>query len=136
MRTKTILFLSTPLLIIFMIIIYSNSLLCSEDRIRANLLRHTPIGTDMDDAIKFIKNNKNWEIDHISNESGYTLRWGRPEEPSPDDIALGRTIGKQSIRITIGEYKIIFITSVVVFWGFDENSKLIDLHVRKDVDAL
>ena len=111
-----------------------------EKLIRANLLRLTPVGTDMKDAIAVIESNKKWEIMYISNEFGYMLTLGgMPETYYPrysPDILPEKIIGKQSIRATLGSYRTIFITSVVAFWGFDENSKLIDIHVRKEVDAL
>ena len=44
-------------------------------------------------------------------------------------------IGEKSISVLIGEYRTIFTTSVTVFWGFDENSKLIDIYVWKVNDV-
>jgi len=136
MKKKAIVLLPTLLIIIVAIAIYLNPLRKSEDQIRTNLLKIAPIGTDMEELIKIIEGNKKWEIVSISNISGYTLRWGQPTFASPDDIASGKAIGKHSIVIYLGSYRNIFITGVDVFWGFDENSKLVDLHVRKSVDAL
>lgn len=45
-------------------------------------------------------------------------------------------VGKKNIRSDLGDYSTIFTTNVTVFWGFDEQSKLIDIWVWKTVDAL
>ena len=92
--------------------------------IREYLLELTPIGTSIEDVLEVIYKNEEWRIDRINYEQGY--------------IEETRIIGEKSIRVMIGEYKksFDFYTAVEVSWGFDENSKLIDIYVRKDVDAL
>ena len=116
------------------IVVFSNPLRKSQEHIRSDILKLTPMGTTMDDAIRAIKSNKKWKIDGISYENGYR----RPGKSDPADAALGREtiVGEKSIRVFIGEYRNIFITSVTVFWGFDENSNLIEVYVWKDKDSL
>jgi len=90
----------------------------------------------MEDVINIIEKNKKWKIDTISNNGGYMLQHGSPTFVTPYNIDFGGAIGTQSIRANLGEYRNIFVTDVLVFFGFDENSRLVDLHVRKDIDAL
>ena len=96
MRKKIIkkAFLYSPalLLIVFAVSVFSNPLRWPAEQIRAYMLKRTPVGTNMDDVIKLIEKNKNWEIDYINSNGGYKLRMGRPGEPSPDDIAAGNVI--------------------------------------------
>lgn len=136
MRKKTILYSPILLLIVFTIVVFSNPLRWPVERIRANILKRTSIGMEMEDVINLIESNEMWKIDYISNEFGYNLRMGRPEEYSPNFTTSGNVIGKHSIRVHLGEYKAFFITDVIAFFGFDENSRLVNLHVRKDIDAL
>lgn len=46
-----------------------------------------------------------------------------------------RIVGEKSIRVKLGEYRLFFTESVTVFWGFDENSELLEIWVWKTVDA-
>jgi len=45
-------------------------------------------------------------------------------------------IGEKSIRVSVGSYGFIFKTNVTVFFGFDEDSKLIDIWIWKTTDSL
>lgn len=128
--------ISTILIIIWIVstIILSNPLRRSQNYIKNDILKITPIGTKMEDVINIIKDKRQWEIDYISYDHGYN----RPGKPDPSDIALGREtiVGEKSIRVFVGEYTNVFTTSVTVFWGFDDNSRLIDVYVWKDTDSL
>jgi hypothetical protein len=101
--------------------VVSNPLRSSEDSIKNSLLRDVPIGTQMQDVILYIQKKK-YKIDSI-NDFGF-----------PDKDA--KYIGYKSIRSDLGDYVTIFTTNVTVFWGFDEESKLIDVRVWKIVNAL
>jgi len=114
------------LLSIGVILILSNPLLRSEKSLRKMILKKTPIGSNMDDVIKYINSKKKWKVAWISYDSGFYHQGIFPE----------KVIGSKSIRVNIGEYGLIFKTSVTVFWGFNEDSKLIDIWVWKTVDAI
>jgi len=101
--------------------VVSNPLRSSEDSIKNSLLRDVPIGTQMQDVILYIQKKK-YKIDSIND-------FGFPDKNS-------RYIGHKSIRSDLGDYVTIFTTNVTVFWGFDEESKLIDVRVWKTVNAL
>ena len=103
----------------------TNPLKRSEERIRYDILALTPIGSSIEDVIGTIENNESWEWSgHINRYHGF-----------PADANNNVRVGEQSIRVTIGRYQGInrfpYVTHVVVFWGFDESSKLIDIRVWK-----
>jgi len=128
---KIIVFTLLALLIIslgvFVIGCLSNPLRRSEERIREDILALTPIGSSMEDVIEVIDSNEWWNwFGNINHYSGFS---------SADRTTPNARVGEQSIRILLGEYRNIFITSVVAFWGFDEDGYLIDIRIRKDVDT-
>lgn len=84
----------------------------------------------MNDVIKIIKSKRSWAIDGINYEHGFS-RSGSGEN---------EVIGKKSIRISLGDYRIIsnyyFITDVSVFFGFNVNDQLIEIWVWKTTEGL
>lgn len=86
----------------------TSPLVQSETQLRENLLKDIPLGTHMNDVIKIIKSKRSWAIDGINYEHGFS-RSGSGEN---------EVIGKKSIRISLGDYRIIsnyyFITDVSV----------------------
>ena len=113
------------LLVIIVVVFFvflSNPLRKSNEEIRANILALTPIGTSMEDVLKVIENNKKWKILWIKNDYRYETT----------DLSGDFIIGEKSIRASIGKYINLFKVDVQIYWGFDENSKLIDVGVRKD----
>ena len=100
-----------------------NPLRYSENEIKDFMMKATPVNSDMKTVIELIE-KRNWAIRYISEEYGYTDR--------DRDVE----VGEKSIRAWIGDYRNLFITDVTVFWGFDEESKLIDIRVWKDTDSL
>jgi hypothetical protein len=113
-----------------------NPLCRSEEIIKEKMLRLLPVGMRMDDAITVIDENDGWVIFNIDYKNGYSVDRGYPSEAGFFDRDASSIVGEKYISVLIGEYRVIFVRSVVVFIGFDEESKLIDLHVRKDVDSL
>lgn len=125
------LFALVIIIIVTVITVLSNPLRKSQEQIRKSILEITPIGTSMEDVVKAIESNKKWEIEWISYEHGYGIdKWGRPGENNDTHV------GDKSLRVYLGSYRNIFETGVLVYFGFDENSKLIDIAVRKDTDGL
>jgi hypothetical protein len=68
---------------------------------------------------------------------------GASEEPDPRPKLTSlagphlHTVGQKHIRAEMGHYHTLpFITSISVFWAFDEEGKLIDIWVWKTVDGL
>ena len=132
--TRTLLGTVGGLIALLIIFVALNPLRFPRECIRFYILQLTPIGTNMERVIEVIESKENWETRYISYESGYD----GPGPLSPEDIALGktRTVGEKSIEVYLGEYQNIFVTSVTVFWGFDKDSKLIDIYIWKDMDSM
>ena len=96
----------------------ANPLHRDSESLRNNILKLTPIGSSMEDVIAVIESNEKWGNPYIDYDHGY------PE--------YGETrIGVQSIRVSLGEYYDPFIVFVTAFWGFDNDGKLVDIHVQQ-----
>lgn len=61
------------ILLIITILIVSNPLIKTEEGIKRDMLKATPIGTSMKDVVSAIDENKIWEIDVIDNDYGYGI---------------------------------------------------------------
>ena len=128
-------------IVVAVLISLANPLAKSQEEIRENILKLTPIGTSMDDVVKIIENNKKWETMYVNDKNGYSIMGGIPSEASSNEVDT--VVGKKSIRVMIGKYHFqpqfdiyAFIERYVnVFWAFDENSKLIEVSVRKDASG-
>ncbi|MCL2047723.1 MAG: hypothetical protein FWG87_03245 [Defluviitaleaceae bacterium] len=96
-----------------------NPLRWSEQMIRTRMLKLTPIGTSIEEVVDVVENNKKWKAYPVLNH-GYN----------------DRVIGVKEMQVHIGGYRTIFHTDIIIFYGFDEDSKLIDIAVFKEVDSL
>ena len=121
-------------LIIVVILFYSligtgcmkNKLLkLDAESIRHELLQQTPIGTSLNDVEKNLKSKG--LSPRVSLNTGFSKR----------EKGSTKVVGSQFIRASLGEYRssLFFITSVSVYWGFDENGKLIEIWVWKTQDG-
>lgn len=116
--------------LLMLLMFFVNPLRQSKNMIRKNILDGIPLGTTMRDATQIIENRFKWKIDYVNYKCGYSVDHdGIPGE------GMGITIGKMYIRIHLGNYRNIFRTDVVAYLGFDDDSKLIDVSVRKDIDG-
>ena len=110
---------------IIIIIFLLNPLWQPAPLIRANMLNLTPKDTSMEEVIRVIKENWEWE--------GYIADVGYLRQ----DVTPRVRIGEKSIKVFQGKYPfVIFYTYVTVYYGFDENDKLIDIWVWKDTPVL
>jgi len=85
----------------------------------------------MEEVVRIIENNDNWEID-TTRDNGYTIHTGIPY--IDDFLVNENTIGVKSMRVYIGSYNFFFFagrTTVYAYYGFDEDSKLVDIAVGK-----
>ena len=113
---------------------FSNTLTRSEHEIREHILTLIPIGTNMDETVNIIQDTEQWEIRRISYDRGYYVtNSNRPSDSGREGMTV---IGQSAICASIGNYGFILETYVVAYFGFDENHRLIDVHIRKDVDSL
>jgi len=117
-----------------------NPLRKPNEQLKAEMLKLTPIGTSMVDVLAVIENHDKWNIRHIL-DGGYTYIAGEPIGPHQGGDRLhGIKVGVKSMEVDIGSYNfLVFILkeSVSIFYGFDEEAKLVDIAVRRYVrDAL
>lgn len=139
---KIMMYVLLALLVIVVVMVMiglSNPLRKPQEQIRASMLELTPIGTSMEDVLKVIGSNKKWETMYVNDKNGVSQgEFGK----------VGENIGEKSIRVMIGKYNFdpqfdkdeilgsilyTFIDRYVsVYWAFDEDSKLIEISVRKD----
>lgn len=114
------------ILVGWVVFVLSNPLRKSEDGIRKNILAITPLGTEFVDVLSIISKEK-WEIRYVSESKGFYHQGMRPS----------KVVGDKSIQVFLGSYQgLPFKASVVVYWGFDADGKLIDIWVWKTWDGL
>ena len=107
-----------------------NPLTRSKATIRENILTQIPLGTHMDETIHFAKNKKGWSDIKIDDANGYS-----------SDVSIKKTVGEKHFSVHAGDYRSIlnlyfFVADVEIYFGFNENSELIDIRVRKTIDSL
>ncbi len=90
--------------------------------IRLRYFVSTPIRTNMSDVEKYLQKN-NYEIWSINN-FGYSTNIYEIEQ------------GFYHIKSYVGEYRWIFVTDILVIWIFDKDKKLIEIIVRKQINAI
>lgn len=102
----------------------SPSLRRSEGVIREWLLRENPKRSSMEEVIGTIE-RQGWTDYQIDRTNGFYDQRTKP----------AKVTGEKSIRAVLGEYRSIFyITNVTVFWGFDEEGRLVDVWVWKTTE--
>lgn len=114
-----------------------NPLMRPSANIRRYLLQITPINTSIEDVICIANSNPNWSIITVREEHGFTLQ---PRTFSPMRIhpaAMTREfpiVGERSVIVHLGTYHAPMRVDVTAFYAFDENGKLIEILVLKEVD--
>lgn len=95
------------------------------DRIESQLLEETPIGSSEDQVLAHLR----------ANGLKPAPLWRGSVEPNtiypPNTIA-----GNSFTHAVVGEYTIIFTTSVEAFYVFGQDQHLVEIAVRKTTDAL
>jgi len=100
--------------------------------IRNHVLRHTPIGMNIDEVFGVINNNASWGSPMINRYSG-CAHPNPAGSPWNYGSRVGRLIfGEQSIQSRPERYNVILWheRNVRIFWGFDGDGKLIEVYVR------
>ena len=120
------------IILAIVIIMQVNPLLKSPERIRSDMLKLTPLHSSMDEVLEVIYSKEKWEIKRVNYDNGYVnydilIPNTDPRYPLEYDHLV---VGEQSIRAYLGKTWT-FGQSVTVSWGFDENSRLIDVYVSK-----
>jgi len=125
---------------IIIIVVLSNPLRRTPERIRESMLELTPIGISIDEAMEVLEKaraNENWKIVESNRQVGVdvsNLGFGRDEiERVVENMGLDSNMaGEKSIYVLFDRYRSgIIWTSVYAYWAFDENEELIEIFVRK-----
>lgn len=115
----------------------------SDDDVRNYVMNQIPISTSWDDAVKIIENKK-WEIKETTTECGLRINAaaGNVSFATYDEMENGventniKIIGSRAILVELGEYYGPFHTAVFAYLAFDEDDKLIEVAIRRDIDSL
>ena len=125
-------------IIMITVILPLHPLFRSPKRVLNDTLKLTPMGTHIDDVAAIvksqtiIKNATESRAPIIRYDSGYVNPRG--EVPGWPTISGSRSIvGYKSITVA---YRTHFYMYISIYWGFDEDGKLIDVFVAKDLDML
>ena len=102
-----------------------NPLYKPEEEIKKDLLKVTPIGTNMDNVIVTVKNNREIDRSNIYTKDGYRIaEFGWPYNAGQHDSYT--VVGEKSIHFIFG---LAGFDSVGAWYGFDENDELVDILV-------
>jgi len=112
----------------------------SPKRVLNDTLKLTPMGTHIDDVAALvesktiIKNVTEWREPTIRYDSGYVNPNGEVPGWSTTVSPGNRSIvGHKSIEVS---YKAHYNTYISIYWGFDEDGKLVDVFVDKNFDMI
>ena len=97
----------------------------SPDRIESHLLSETPLGSSEEEVLRYLRKE--------------AVRFEPPWRGAvaPNTLYPPNTVaGSSYIDAVVGEYAIVFGTSVEAFYIFDANRRLVEIAVRKTTDGL
>jgi len=128
-------------IIMITIIMPSHPLFRSPLRVLNDTLSITPMGTYIEDVATTVKNQT--IIENVTEAYSPIIRYDNGyvnpkdgEVPGwPTTVAPGNRsiVGYQSIEVA---YRTFFNTYISIYWGFDEDGKLIDVFVEKSLDMI
>jgi len=106
------------------------------------VLRKIPIGTSMEEVVVIVE-KESWEIRDMNNECGLCIndRAGSVSVAGKDEMINGvqykndRIVGEKAMVIELGEFYGPFHTAVFAYLAFDENCELVEVSIRRDIDA-
>ncbi len=108
------------------------------EAVRSYVFRQMQIGTSWGDALEII-NDEKWGIREKDTEHGLRINdsAGNVSFASDDEIITAniRIVGVKSMCVELGEFYGPFHTAVFAYLAFDENDKLIEVAIRRDIDG-
>lgn len=114
-----------------------------DDSVRNYVLKQIPMGTNWDNADEII-GKKKWLILETHLESGLRINDGAGNAgfASDDEMLNGaedpekvRIVGTKAMFVELGEFYGPFQTAVFAYLAFDENDELVEVAIRRDIDA-
>lgn len=105
--------------------------------------RKVPVGTSWDEVLEII-DDKGWEIKKLDTEHGLCIYDGAGATAFATEDRLARreksasesrVVGAKSMFVELGEFYGPFHNAVFVYIAFDEDDKLIEIVIRRDVDS-
>ena len=104
--------------------------------------KHIPIGTSWEDATNTIEDNK-WKIKQTNSEYGLRINdeadnvsFAAKEDVTDLNNDNIRIAGSKAMLVKLGEYYAPFNTAVFAYLAFDEKGNLIEIAIRRDIDAM
>jgi hypothetical protein len=104
----------------------------SDEKIRASILKRTPLGCSSDQVYAFIKAQR-LPVHSESRDKGFMMR--RPGQNETHSVEVGITF----IACKLGTTRFVmfpFETIKFGYWGFDKSGRLVDVWVDQQTDAL
>ena len=122
-KLKYLLFIVPVAAVVFML---RNPLRRNEREIEAHLYLITPVGSSYVVAVSKLGGCYS-QLQSYGNAGFFK-----------QELPQCKTVGAKSIKVDLGEYYHfpIGMTSVVAFWGFDQNGKLLEVWVWKTTDSI
>ena len=135
-KSSSLILLATIILgISIAIVLNINPLSRSKQHIRKDILSLTPLGMDMKEVIEIIESKREWSVMNIIYDGGYINYDEKIPGWPTSSLSKLSVIGEKCIIVYLGYYGFIR-TDVTASWGFDKDSKLIDVYVRKSMDVI
>ena len=113
------------------ILMIPNPMRRPQEMARNYILQLTPLGTSIEDVVEIMERNGYGRL-NVRDFGFSPITTAAPPPQGQPDVPR---IGVKSASIGMGRYlawyRWFHFTEVGVRWGFDEDGKLIDVHVRK-----
>ncbi len=112
------------------------------EAVRSYFYRKVPVGTRWDEVLEII-DDKGWEIKELHTDYGLCIYNEATTFFATDDelasreksTAKSRVVGVKSMFVELGEFYGPFHNAVFVYIAFDEDDKLIEVTIRRDIDS-
>lgn len=113
-----------------------------DEAVRSYVLRRIPMGTDWDEVIELL-DEIDWEIDQTRIDRGLRINdnAGNVSFASEEEMLNGTEnpdiviVGSKAMFVELGEFYSPFNTAVSAYMAFDEKGELVEVVIRRDIDA-
>ena len=129
--------------LMFGILLLSVPISRSDESVCKYVLKQIPIGTSWNDSVRIIESNE-WKIKENNMECGLIIySSGYACYATEEAIyfsqnkaqSTSQVVGEKVMFIELGEYYGPFHTAVFAYLAFDEDDKLIEIAIRRDIDS-